>query len=197
MRPLAIALILLTAAPAIAAAAQAREATLELDPARTVIEFTLNGWPHTTLGTFHLIRGTIHVDPESGKMSGIVRVDAASGESGDSLRDSRMRASTLEADRFREITFAPAQALSHGDPHGEFPVRVEGTMSLHGTDHEFTIDATVSQAGDDATIRTRFVIPYVEWGLEDPSVLMFRTDKEVAIDVTATGHVTWSAPAGN
>ncbi|MGO9267192.1 MAG: hypothetical protein ACLQBA_20330 [Candidatus Binataceae bacterium] len=39
------------------------------------------------------------------------------------------------------------------------------------------------------------MIPYVAWGLEDPSIMMFKVAKEVAIDVTTVGHLSWQ-PAG-
>jgi hypothetical protein len=35
------------------------------------------------------------------------------------------------------------------------------------------------------TSHTHFTIPFVAWGLKDPSVMMFRTDKQVAIDIDA------------
>ena len=36
-----------------------------------------------------------------------------------------------------------------------------------------------------------FVIPYVAWGLEDPSIMMFKVAKEVAIDVTTVARLSW------
>ena len=122
-------------------------AVLELDPAKTAIAFSLTGWPHDTHGTFKLKRGLIRIYPATGKMDGIVIVDASSANSGVTMRDERMRSSILEVSRFPEISFAPQRVESHGEPQGEFPVKVRGRLMLHGTRHDFTIDALVSRGG--------------------------------------------------
>jgi polyisoprenoid-binding protein YceI len=193
--PLLLPLILL-AFPSTAAAGQpphGRWAVLTFDPAKTSIIFSLTGWPHNTHGTFRLKRGLMRVDPATGKMDGSIVVDAASGDSEEPIRDARMRSGILDAGRFPDISFAPQQVLSHGDPQGEFPVKVRGIMSLHGTQHEFTIDARVHRDADEVTIHCNFVIPYVDWGLENPSILMFTVSKNVDLDVTTVAHLSWLA----
>ena len=32
-------------------------------------------------------------------------------------------------------------------------------------------------------------IPYVQWGLKDPSFMMWKAEKQVDIDLTLVGHV--------
>jgi|SRR5271170_2606108 len=170
---------------------QGKVAVLELDPAKTTIAFSLTGWPHDTHGTFTLKRGLIRIDPATGKMDGSVIVDPSSGNSGEPLRDARMTSSILEASRFPEISFAPQRLESHGDPEGEFPVKVRGLLLLHGTRHDFAVDALVRRAANSATIHCTFMVPYVEWGLEDPSVLMFRVSKKVRVDLTTNARLSW------
>jgi polyisoprenoid-binding protein YceI len=169
-------------------------AVLTFDVAHTTIVYNLTGWPHITHGTFKLKHGILRLDPETGQMSGAIVVDAASGNSGHSVRDGRMNNSVLEADRYPEITFVPQQVASHGQPQGEFPVSVRGIMTLHGEPHPFTIPATVKRDGDAVTLHSNFAIPYVEWGLEDPSILFFKVDKQVDIEVSAVAHLTWVSP---
>ena len=168
-------------------------AVLELQPAKTTIAYSLEGWPHHTQGTFALEHGVIRLYPQTGKMDGIIIVDAASGNSGHPVRDERMKSSILEVDRFPDISFAPQQVVSHGNVQGEFPVTVRGLMLLHGAQHDFTIKASVRRDGNDVTIHCNFAIPFVEWGLEDPSILMFKVSKEVDIDVTINAHLSWIA----
>jgi polyisoprenoid-binding protein YceI len=171
---------------------EGKVAVLELDPARTAIAFSLTGWPHDTHGTFKLKRGLVRIYPATGKMDGIVIVDASSGNSGETMRDARMRSSILEVSRFPEISFAPQKVESHGDPQGEFPVKVRGLLSLHGAQHDFTVDALVSHEANSTTIHCSFVIPYVEWGLEDPSILIFKVSKEVRVDLTTDARLSWT-----
>ena len=182
-------------AMAVGPVTEGKVAVLELDPAKTAIAFSLTGWPHDTHGTFKLKRGLIRIYPATGKMDGIVIVDASSGNSGEPMRDARMTSSILEASRFPEISFAPQQAESHGDPQREFPVRVRGLLSLHGAQHDFTVDALVSHEANNTTIHCSFVIPYVEWGLEDPSILILKVSKEVRVDLTAHARLSWIGPS--
>jgi len=167
---------------------------LTFDAAQTTIAYKLIGWPHVTNGTFKLKRGLIRVDAVSGKMAGEIVVDAASGDSGHSVRDERMKDSILEAERYPEISFAPQQVESHGAPRGEFPVVVRGVMTLHGEAHPLTVTATVERRGDDAMIHCHFSIPYVAWGLKDPSVLFFKVEQNVSVEVTATAHISDARP---
>jgi polyisoprenoid-binding protein YceI len=190
-----VVLLLIAAASRFASAAdlasRGKIAAIELDPAKTTITYSVEGWPHHTLGTFALKHGAMQIDPASGKMNGIITVDAASGNSAHPVRDERMKSSVLEVQRYPEISFAPQQVVNHGNLQAEFPVTVRGVMSLHGTSHTFTIEAVVRRQGDSATIHCDFVIPYVEWGLPDPSILIFKVSKEVAISVTTVARVSW------
>jgi polyisoprenoid-binding protein YceI len=192
---LSFALVALICRLAIAADSvpQGKLAVLEMDPAKTTITYSLEGWPHHTQGTFTLKHGVIRVDPQTGKMGGVITVDAASGNSGHSVRDERMKSSVLEVSRFPEISFAPQQVVSRGNAQGEFTITVRGLMSLHGAEHDFTIKATVRRDGNNVTIECKFVIPFVEWGLEDPSILMFKVAKDVDIGVSINAHLSWIA----
>jgi polyisoprenoid-binding protein YceI len=173
----------------------AKWTALTFDTARTTIAYKLIGWPHVTEGTFKLKSGVIRVDAVSGEMAGEIVVNAASGDSGHSVRDARMKDSVLEAERYPEISFAPQQVESHGVPRGEFQVVVRGVMMLRGGRHPFTITATVERRGDDAAIRCHFAIPHVAWGLKDPSILFFKVEPNVSVEVTAIAHISDARPA--
>jgi hypothetical protein len=44
--------------------------------------------------------------------------------------------------------------------------------------------------GATATAKAHFPLPYIEWGLKDPSLLFWRADKDVAIDLSLTGQIS-------
>ena len=39
--------------------------------------------------------------------------------------------------------------------------------------------------GDEVVASSHFAIPYVDWGMKDPSVLFLKVDKQVNIDIAA------------
>ncbi len=167
------------------------EAVVTLDPAQTRIDFTLPGSVHTTRGTFHLQSGSMSVDPRSGKASGKIIVDASSADSGDSLRDARMKGSILEVGRYPDIVFVPESATGKLDAQGAFQGSVTGTLYLHGGSHQISMETQGQVEGDRMTATARFAVPYVEWGMEDPSMLFLKVSKSVDLKVVTAGHVTW------
>ena len=188
---LAVVTTVLASFPAMAVSAETQRAILELDPGKTSIRFTLEGSLHTTHGTFALKRGTVRVEPATGQAEGSILVDASSGESGNGARDRRMTESIIEAQKYPDITFSPQHIDGHPHPDGDFQAKVTGILQLHGTDHQIVFDTQGHLSGQRLTMRFHLVIPYVEWGLKDPSILLFTVSKEVDVEVTAEGWVTW------
>jgi hypothetical protein len=168
---------------------------LQLDPHHTVVAFHLAGRLHDIHGTFQLRQGTLEVDPVSGAASGSVVVDATSGESGNTARDARMGSFVLEAERFSDIRFQPAQMDGHRQPDGTFHATLHGLLTLHGSEHELAVAIDGRLVDDELSATGHFTVPYVAWGLADPSILLLTVADTVDIDVTTAGHVVWAAAA--
>jgi polyisoprenoid-binding protein YceI len=145
---------------------------------------------HTVHGTFALKSGTIHVDPLTAVVSGLIVVDASSGNSDNHSRDRKMHQEILESPRYSEITFAPTKLSGKVELQGDSSVQVEGIFRLHGTDHPITLTLPVQTKGNTATAKTHFVIPYVDWGLKNPSTFLLHVVETVDIDITATGRIS-------
>lgn len=158
----------------------------DLDPAKTEIQFTLHDVLHTVHGTFQLERGSIHVDPDSGNASGEIIVDVASGASGSDARDRRMHKDILESRRYPEATFMPDRVAGKLAPEGQSQIDVHGIFKIHGADHELTLHFQVERTGGQLIASTHFSIPYVEWGMKDPSNFLLKVDKTVDIDIKTT-----------
>jgi polyisoprenoid-binding protein YceI len=174
------------------AAAELRSGTLELDPSKTLIEFRLPGTLHTTHGTFKLERATIIADPATGKAGGSIVIDARSGDTGIGARDKEMRESVLNAQLYPEITFDPQRFTLELRMGGQFQATMQGVLTLHGGKHNVALPAQGQLVGDNLTATAHFSVPYVDWGLEDPSVLFLTVAKQVDIHIATTGHVVWA-----
>ncbi len=166
--------------------------TVTLSPAATNIHWTLDTTLHNVHGSFRLKNGSVRIDPATGDASGAIVIDATSGESGDDARDKRMDNVVLESTRYPTITFRPTHVSGSTDLTHGGEVKVDGVFNLHGADHtvQLTVDLHPQSAGaapvTSVALATHFSIPFVAWGLKDPSTFVFRTDKQVAVDVDAT-----------
>ncbi len=169
-----------------------QEVVFDLDPARTQIEFTLGDVLHTVHGIFRLKQGTIRVDTETGKAGGSVIVDATSGDSGSGARDRKMHKDILESLKYPEVTITPVKILGHLAATGESQVELQGIFKLHGTDHEITMTASAQVTGDQWTAKTVFVVPYVQWGLKNPSTFLLRVSDRVEVHILAAGRIRFA-----
>jgi YceI-like domain len=161
-----------------------------LDPAQTEIHWTLSGGLHTTHGTFKLKSGELIFNPATGVTEGEILVDATTGESGNATRDKRMQDEVLESNRYPAIFFHPSQikgAFESGEATQDL-VGV-GTFNIHGADHPMELPLKVKVTGGVVTATTQFTVPYVAWGMKNPSKFMLKVSKQVEIQLTAKGTV--------
>jgi hypothetical protein len=78
-------------------------------------------------------------------------------------------------------------------PQGEFNVQVLGTFTMHGESHPLTLVLRAHLTGQQLTADTYFTIPYVSWGLKNPSTLFLRVNDTVDISVHVAGQIKLSA----
>ena len=173
---------------------QAQEATLNFVPSQTTVNFSLGDVLHTVHGSFKLKAGQVRFAPASNAISGEIVVDAASGNSGSTGRDRKMHKEILESARYPEVTFRPDRVEGKVLALGTSPVQVHGMFGIHGAEHEITVPAQVELASDHWSLTVHFAVPYVKWGIKDPSTFILRVEKTVDIDLHALGPSPWVAP---
>src|SRR5690349_10103639 len=115
-----------------------------IDPVQSSVHWTLGSSLHTVHGTFALKRGSLQVDPATGKASGEIVVDATSGESGNDGRDKKMHKDVLESGQFGEIIFRPDSVSGKLERRGDSTMQIHGIFVLHGSEHELTAPAQAS-----------------------------------------------------
>lgn len=165
----------------------AGEMAWNVDPAATKVNWTLGSLLHTVHGTFRAKQGSLTFEPGGGKASGEIVVDAASGESGSGARDGRMKKSILEVNKYPDIVFTPDRVDGAINLQGESEVQVHGQFRIHGATHEITIPAKVKIDNRQVTATLHFAIPYVQWGMKNPSTLFLRVDESVDVEIQAAG----------
>jgi len=173
----------------LASVAFGQQLAVEFDKTATKIDWILVGNVHTVHGTFRLKQGAVTFDQGNGNLSGELVVETDSGDSGSATRDKRMKKEVLETDRFPEVRLKVTRL--EGSITAEIPstVRLSGQLKIHGASHEVSIPLQVTLRGGEFSGKGKFVVPYVEWGMKDPSNFLFKVNKTVEIDVAAVGHV--------
>jgi len=186
---LSIAALLLSSSAVAQGQSDPAALNFRLDTAATTIRWTLGATVHTVHGTFRLKSGELRLDPATRGASGLISVDATTGESGNGARDRRMHREILESSQHPAITFRPTHVTGTLNPVTTGPITLDGVLTLHGQDHPLQLAITLHRNGDVLTAETNFDVPYVAWGMKDPSTFIFRVEKQVHIDVSAAAPV--------
>jgi polyisoprenoid-binding protein YceI len=120
-------------------------------------------------------------------MLGSVVVLAGSGKTGNDSRDKRMKKEVLKVEQYATVSFEPRTYTGDLAPSGDSTIQATGIFTLLGTPHEITIPTLIHLDGASATAKAHFVVPYIHWGLKDPSFLIWKADHDVAIDLNLVG----------
>jgi polyisoprenoid-binding protein YceI len=174
--------------PLFSAALWAQPAKLRIEPAQTEVTYLLGATLHSVHGTFQLKRGDLTFDPATGKASGELVVDAKTGNSGNEGRDRRMHESILESAKYPDIVFRPDRVDGKVASTGHSDVHMHGIFTLHGSDHELTVPMTVDAADGSYQAVATFSVPYLKWGLKNPSTFLLRVSDKVEITVKTTAR---------
>src|SRR5581483_12511736 len=103
--------------------------------------------------------------------------------------DGRMKKNILETQKYPDIVFAPDRVDGKLNPQGDSQVRVHGSFSIHGASHELTVPVTVHASPQAMDVDAHFDVPYVQWGMKNPSTLFLRVGDRVNIEIHAAGRI--------
>jgi hypothetical protein len=83
--------------------------------------------------------------------------------------------------------FHPSQVEGKVASSGPSDVKVRGTLSVHGADHEITALVHAEFSASTWKGSASFDVPYVEWGIKNPSNFWLKAGKVVGIEVEMAG----------
>lgn len=184
--------LLATAGPASAA----EMLVLQLDPERTSVDFLLDATMHTVHGHLGSASGRIAFDPASALATGELVIDLADAETGVSRRDRKMHEKILETDRYPTAVFRVNRLdLPQSLQQGRNELQLHGELELRGARHAVAVPAVAILDGDRITATAWLEIPYIDWGLEDPSFFVLRVAKTVRVEIETAGRLEGELPA--
>lgn len=173
--------------------ALAQTYVFQIDPRQSHAGFSVDATLHTVHGTFQFKSGDMQFDTSTGAANGLLVLDAATAETGNSGRDRKMHREILESGKYPQITFAPQHIRGVVPQEGKSEITIDGVLTLHGQPHPITISAPVEVHSGRASAEAAFVVPYVQWGLKNPSTFVLRVSDKVKIDIHAVGTVAPSS----
>jgi hypothetical protein len=171
-------------------AAVAQHQTFTVNSDTSEVKMKLNTTHEVVNGTFHVQSGSINFDRTASHISGIVIVAAGSGKTGNDSRDKKMTKDILEVNQFATVSFAPKTYTGTIAASGDSTIQVSGVFTLLGTAHDLTIPIQIHIDGSKAIAKGQFVVPYVQWGLKNPSFLIWKAENNVGIDLDLAGQIS-------
>src|SRR4051812_18210360 len=126
--------------------------TWEIDPIHSHVSFALRVMGvSTTRGSFHALRGRLHIDEQHPANSWVdAQVEAASINTRNKLRDAHLRsAAFFDVKKYSTITFTSTNVELVGGQN----YQVTGNLTLHGVTRPITFD--VAYHGQSSLMDTR------------------------------------------
>ena len=184
--------LLLAALPA----AAGEMLVLQVDPARTSVDFVLEATMHTVDGHLGSAAGRIAFDPASTLATGELVIDLVGAETGVGRRDKKMHAKILETDRYPTAVFRVSRIdLPHSLRQGRNELQLHGELELRGSRYPVLVPAVATLDGDRVAATAWIEIPYIDWGLQDPSFFVLRVAKTVRVEIETAGRLEGDLPA--
>lgn len=174
----------------LAPAARAQDQSLAVNPSASEVKMTLKTTHELVNGTFRVQSGSIAFDRGTPKISGLISVLSGSGNTGNGSRDRKMNKDILKVEQYATVSFEPKSYAGAIAPSGDSTIQVTGIFTLLGTPHEITVPVLLHLDGSSATAKAHFVVPYVQWGLKNPTFLFWKVDKDVVIDLDLVGAIS-------
>ncbi len=165
----------------------AGDTEIVIDPTTAKLDFTLGATMHTVEGSLKLKSGQVRFDPAGGAITGKLVINATSANTGNEGRDKKMHEEVLESAKYTEMVFVPKKLIGSVKPDGESSVTIEGTLTIHGSEHPLSIPIKAVVTGNRVTASGSFKVPFVEWGMKDPSVFILRVEKFVTVKLAVVG----------
>ncbi|MBP7148570.1 MAG: YceI family protein [Acidobacteria bacterium] len=166
-----------------------------IDPARTSITFELQATGHDVEGTMPAPTGEITFDAATGEASGQVTIDLHGAQTGNTSRDKTMHGDVFETEKFPLVTFTAQRVEGTLPPAGTSDVALHGILAIHGAEHPMTLRGKAHHDGSRLVVDAAFEIPYVAWGMHDPSWFVLRVAKTVQVKLKAEGTISSSVTA--
>jgi polyisoprenoid-binding protein YceI len=163
--------------------------SFELDPQQTTLAMTFGATLHRVDGSLKVREGRIDIS-DSGAASGRIVIDLTTARTGVARRDRKMHEKILESGRFPLAVFTIERMDGSVSRVGSSDIQLHGRLEMHGVSREVALPARVVSDGHRVSATGVLLIPYLQWGMADPSFFILRVEKQVKVTVKAKGRIS-------
>lgn len=153
------------------------------------VRFDAKAFLHDFAGTTSKVEGLIRVGDldRLGDARACIRIDAASLDTGNGIRDGIMRDDHLETGKFPTIDFDLKQVEDVKRQAGNWEFAAQGTLTLHGVSREISIPIHARQENDAVRLAGELPLKMTDYRIRIPRFLFFTVEDRVVVkfDVTA------------
>jgi polyisoprenoid-binding protein YceI len=149
------------------------------------VEESIAGQPKTAVGRTTTVDGSFTIT--NGLVSGAeVNVDLATMVSDQARRDAQFRGRIMATDEFPVATFTLTDSFALTSGTAMDAAKVQGTLSLRGTEKPATFTVNGKLEGDAIAIVASTTITFADYGIPDPSIGPVSTEDNGTIEVALT-----------
>jgi polyisoprenoid-binding protein YceI len=149
------------------------------------VEESIAGQPKTAVGRTTTVDGSFTIT--NGQVTAAeVNVDLATMVSDQARRDAQFRGRIMATDEFPVATFTLTESFSLPSGTAMDAVKVQGTLSLRGTEKPATFTVNGKLEGDAIAIVASTTITFSDYGIPDPSIGPVSTEDKGTIEVALT-----------
>jgi polyisoprenoid-binding protein YceI len=149
------------------------------------VEESIAGQPKTAVGRTTTVDGSFTIT--NGQVTGAeVDVDLATMVSDQARRDAQFRGRIMATDEFPVATFTLTNSFALSSGTAMEAVKVQGTLSLRGTEKAATFTINGKLEGDSIAIVASTTITFADYGIPNPSIGPVSTEDNGTIEVALT-----------
>lgn len=156
---------------------------LTIDSDQSTIRFTLKATLHKVHGNVPISSGSVLFDPNDGTVTGEIVFDARGADTGNERRDRDMHEKVLESERFPQFVFQAERLQGQLSASEPSEATLHGKLSIHGSVHPVAIPLSIRFEGNLVRASGELTVPYVAWGMKDPSKFLLRVADEVQVRI--------------
>jgi polyisoprenoid-binding protein YceI len=154
-----------------------------LDETKTLVRFDAKAFLHDFAGTTSRAQGTIRLTDlnQLSDAEVCLQIDAASLDTGNSVRDDTMRKDHLETSKYPTIDFRLKQVESVRSVAGGWDFTARGILSLHGVSREILVPIQARPAEGGVRITAKLPIKMSDYRIPIPKFLFVTVEDQVRL----------------